>query len=195
MWTLDPDTQPANFPDYLAARNVHPDPHGPTAAVMVLSMRARLERPLVEGIELRDALSDLDVFRKADGVNAEAFMVRTLGDDPAMIAAQERRRRNQLAAGNRRVILATIDGEPAGSASMSLFPPVGAIINGGAVRPKFRGRGIYRALVAARLGLAREAGVGGGLVVWGGDMSAPILARLGFETVGSRRFYVDTSTA
>jgi GNAT superfamily N-acetyltransferase len=195
MWTLDPDTQPANFPFYLAARDVHPDPHGPTAAVMVLPIAAGLELPVVENLELRDALSDLDDFRKADGVNAEAFQARPLGSDPAMIAAQDRRRRNQLEAGNRRVILATIDGEPAGSASVSLFPPTAAIINGGAVRPKFRGRGIYRALVAARLNLARQAGVEGGLVVWGGDMSAPILTRLGFEAVGSRKFYVDTSTA
>jgi len=41
--------------------------------------------------------------------------------------------------------------------------------------------------------LAREANVAG-LVVWGGPMSAPILTRLGFQTVGWRRFYVDTST-
>ncbi len=117
-----------------------------------------------------------------------------MGDDPRLVAAQERRRRNQLAAGNRRVILATVDGERAGSAGLSLFPPGGAVINGGAVRPKFRGRGIYRAMVAARLKMAREAGAAG-LAVWGGDMSAPILAKLGFQTVGSRRFYLDTSTA
>jgi len=41
--------------------------------------------------------------------------------------------------------------------------------------------------------MAREAKVAG-LVVWGGPMSAPILTRLGFQTVGWRRFYVDTST-
>ena len=78
---------------------------------------------------------------------------------------------------------------------MTLFPPAGATINGGAVRAKFRGRGIYRAMVAARLEMAREAGVEGGLAVWGGAMSAPILARLGFETVDERRFYLDPSTA
>jgi GNAT superfamily N-acetyltransferase len=77
---------------------------------------------------------------------------------------------------------------------MTLFPPRGATINGGSVRPKFRGRGVYRALVAARLEIARRAGVEG-LCVWGGEMSGPILARLGFEKVGWRRFYVDTSTA
>src|SRR5204863_506058 len=76
---------------------------------------------------------------------------------------------------------------------MTLFPPLGAIINGGAVRPKFSGRGVYRALLAARLRIAREAGVAG-LAVWGGEMSAPFLSGLGFQTVGWRRFYLDEST-
>lgn len=195
MWTLDPETEPADFPDYLAARGVHPDPHGRAVAVMALPIHADIEAPVVEGLELRDALADAEAFTKSDAVNAEAFASRALDSSPAAVAQRERRRHNQLAAGNRRVILATLDGEPAGSAGISLFPPAGAIINGGAVRSKFRGRGIYRAMVAARLRMAREAGVTGGLAVWGGDMSAPILARLGFETVGSRKFYLDTSTA
>jgi hypothetical protein len=49
-------------------------------------------------------------------------------------------------------------------------------------------------MVAARLRIARDAGVTGGLTVWGGHMSAPILTKLGFEKVGWRRFYLDTST-
>jgi GNAT superfamily N-acetyltransferase len=102
----------------------------------------------------------------------------------------ERRRLNFIKAGNRRFLLATIEGEPAGSSNVALFPPAAATVNGGAVRPKFRGRGIYRAMVAERLKIAREAGVDG-LCVWGGDMSRPILAKLGFEKVGWRRFYLD----
>ena len=194
MWTLDPETEPADFPDYLAARGIHPDPHGPTVAVMALPIEAGIEGPVVEGLELKDALADAETFTRADAVNAEAFASRLLDYGAEAVAQRERRRHNQLAAGNRRVILATIDGEPAGSAGISLFPPAGAIINGGAVRSKCRGRGVYRAMVAERLRMAREAGVTGGLAVWGGDMSAPILARLGFETVGSRAFYLDTST-
>jgi GNAT superfamily N-acetyltransferase len=107
---------------------------------------------------------------------------------------QERRRLNLRAAGHRRLLLATVNGEPAGAGGLGLFPPGGAAITGGSVRPIFRGRGVYRALVAARLEIARDAGVAG-LAVWGGDMSRPILARLGFQTVGWRRFYLDTATA
>jgi GNAT superfamily N-acetyltransferase len=188
MWVLDPGTEPRDFADQLEARGFKPDPAGPQAAVMVLATDSLIDSPDVPGLELRDGLADSASFRAADNVNAEAFMGVSLPDEPGLRAAQERRRVNQIAAGNRRLILALVEGEPAGSAGLSLFPPGGAIINGGAVRPKFRGRGVYRAMVAARQEMARDAGVGG-LCVWGGPMSAPILARLGFETVGWRRFY------
>ena len=188
MWILDPETEPRNFAEFLEAHDVRLDPRGPSVDVMVLPVTAPIEGPDVAGLEMRDALADDQSFNLADAVNREAFKSDLPGDP----AANARRRRNQVAAGNRRLILATIHGEVVGTAGMSLFGPAGAIINGGAVRPKFRGRGVYRAMVAARLAMAREAGVAG-LAVWGGDMSAPILARLGFQTVGWRKFFLDTS--
>ena len=193
MWTLDPETEPADFADHLARFSVHPDPHGAETAVMVLPIDAELSPPAIPGLEIRDALADLATFRSSDAVAFEAFRSEALPDDAESVAKQERRRLNMRAAGRRFQLLATVDGEPAGTGGISVFAD-GAIINGGSVRPKFRGRGVYRALVAARLEIARGAGVSG-LVVWGGDMSAPILARLGFEKVGWRRFYLDTSTA
>ena len=188
MWTLDPGTRPADFATHLAARNAIPDSHAPEVDVMVLSADSHLRSPDIEGLELQDALAGAETFRAADQVNAEAF--RASEQDRGSL---ERRRANQLASGNRRLILATMHGEPAGSAGMTVFAPSGAIINGGAVRPKFRGRGVYRALVAERLRFGREAGVAG-LAVWGGPMSKPILEKLGFVTVGWRRFYLDRTT-
>lgn len=185
FWVVDPGVEPPNLAGFLEARGI---PYDSEVKVMVLPIDTRLDAPPVPGLEIRDGLADDDSFNAADAVNREAFR-STL---PADAAANARRRRNQLAAGNRRLILATVDGEPAGSAGLSLFPPGGAIINGGAVRPKFRGRGVYRAMIAARLAMARDAHVPG-VIVWGGNMSAPILERLGFETVGWRRFYLDTS--
>ena len=186
MWVLDPETQPADFVDHLARHGIGFDSQ---VDVMVLPIDAEVSVPKVEGLDMRDALADPVTFRTADDINCEAFRSTAASDE-----ARERRRISQLAAGNRRVLLATLDGEPAGTAGISFFPPAGAIITGGAVRPKFRGRGIYRGMVAARLQLARRAGVSG-LAVWGGDMSAPILSRLGFQKVGWRRFYLDVFTA
>ena len=188
MWIFDPDTEPADLAERLAARGVTPDRVAPEVKVMVLGVGADIAPSEVAGLEMHDALADSETFRKADAVNAKAF-----GDVEREPAAQERRRRNQLAAKDRRVILATVDGEPAGSAGLTLYPPSGAIINGAAVLEKFRGRGVYRALLRERLRMAREAGAAG-LSVWGGPMSAPILERLGFRPVGWRRFYIDRET-
>ena len=184
FWTLDPETRPAEFSADLSRHGIQFDSD---VKVMVLPIDARIDAPAVRGLEIRDGLADDESFNAADAVNREAF--ESLA--PIDRAANARRRTNQLAAGNRRLLLATVDGEPAGSGGLGLFPP-GAIINGGAVRPKFRGLGVYRAMVAARLAMARELGVEG-LTVWGGYMSAPILERLGFETVGWRKFYLDMS--
>jgi GNAT superfamily N-acetyltransferase len=192
MWILDPETEPAGFADHLARHGIRPDPKGWEFAVMVLPIDAQLKNPVIPGLEIVDAHANLDTFRKADAAAAEAFRGPKPGVDPEYLAMLDRRRLANIAAGNRHWLLATLDGEPAGAAGISLFPPGGATVNGGAVRAKFRGRGIYRALVAARLDIARDGGVSG-LAVWGGDMSGPILARLGFEKVGWRRFYLDTS--
>jgi GNAT superfamily N-acetyltransferase len=77
--------------------------------------------------------------------------------------------------------LGFVDGEPVatGYASYSLL---GLVLFGGATLPSARGRGAYRALVAAR---AREAAARGTPVVvtHAGRMSRPILERLGFEPV------------
>jgi GNAT superfamily N-acetyltransferase len=189
MWVLDPGTQPPDFEARLAARGFRPDPHGEEVAVMVLPADATIEAPTVPGLELRDGLADLASFQAADAAAAEAFQSVHLMDNPNLAAMQERRRLNAIASGNRRLLLATVNGEPAGSASLSLFPPLGAMINGGAVRPSFRGRGVYRALVAARLELARRDGAAG-LAVHAGSMSEPILSRLGFRPVSWRRFYL-----
>jgi len=189
MWTLDPETEPADFGTRLARFGVLPDGHSRSVDVMILPVDADLPAAPIPGLAFHDALADAESFRLADTVNAEAF--RNAERDPGQ---QEIRRANQLAAGNRRVVLATIEGEPAGSAGITLFPPHGAILNGGAVLERFRGRGVYRALIGERLRIAGAAGVPG-VQVWGGPMSAPILRRLCFETVGWRKLYLDMTTA
>src|SRR5690348_6990634 len=68
MWKLDPETEPANFADHLAARGIMPDPRAPRCDVMVLPIDAEVEAPRIDGLEFRDALTDLETFRMADAV-------------------------------------------------------------------------------------------------------------------------------
>jgi hypothetical protein len=189
-WILEPDARPADLAARLEAHGARPDPHGDRAAVMVLAADAPVQFPEVRGLEIHDALEDYESFEAAEQVADEAFGGQPFGSPSFLDEGRRRRYENGRAAPQRRVLLATLDGEPAGSASLALYPPDGAIMNGGAVRPQFRGLGVYRAMVADRMRMIQEAGAAGA-VVWGGDMSRPILETLGFRTVGWRIFYVD----
>jgi GNAT superfamily N-acetyltransferase len=193
MWVLGPDSRPRDLGVRLAEFGINPSARDPEVAVMVRSAAAVLEDRRVEGLEIRDALADSTTFQLAAQVATEVFEARPSAADPESLARLERRRLSARADRSRRHLLALVDGEPAASGGLTLFPPVAATLNGGSVRPKFRGRGVYRALVAARLEMARKAEVEG-LTVWGGEMSGPILSRLGFVKVGWRRFYVDETT-
>jgi ribosomal protein S18 acetylase RimI-like enzyme len=91
--------------------------------------------------------------------------------------------------GRRLKYLAYLDGEPVGQAT-AVFSEHGATMHGGAVLPEARGRGAYRALVAARWddAVARGTPV---LVTQAGALSRPILARVGFREVCTIRVLLD----
>ncbi len=88
------------------------------------------------------------------------------------------------------VYLAYVDGEPVARGSAA-FGPDGVTLFGGSTLPEARGRGAYRALVAARW---REAVARGtpALVTQASPMSRPILAGLGFREVCEIRILVDS---
>ncbi len=75
--------------------------------------------------------------------------------------------------------LARIDGEPAGGATTHVFART-AYLRGGVVLPQFRGRGVYRALVIARIAACERSVVTSAAFA---PTSAPILARMGFTEV------------
>ncbi|MGW0804022.1 GNAT family N-acetyltransferase [Nonomuraea sp. NPDC002799] len=90
---------------------------------------------------------------------------------------------DQLAAGTVVAVVAMAGDAPISAARMDLHPGTRfASLWGGGTVPEWRGRGVYRALVAHR---AREALAGGYdyLQVDASGQSCPILARLGFETL------------
>jgi GNAT superfamily N-acetyltransferase len=71
---------------------------------------------------------------------------------------------------------------PAATASYFAFPRSAHLL-GGVVLPQHRGSGLYRALVAARLGHARARGISLATTHARESSSAPILERLGFATI------------
>lgn len=84
--------------------------------------------------------------------------------------------------------LVWIGDEPVGTGGFSVVGDV-ARLWGASVLPEFRGRGAYRALVAARLLGARAMGARLGLTKARMGTSGPILRSLGFRSHGSERCY------
>lgn len=87
------------------------------------------------------------------------------------------------------VYLAYVDGEPAARASAS-FGERGVTLFGGSTLPEARGRGAYRALVAARWQDAVDRGTPV-LITQAGPVSRPILVQLGFREVCEIRILLD----
>ncbi len=87
--------------------------------------------------------------------------------------------------GSLALYVAYADGKPISSGRLELAPGKDfAGLYGGGTDPAWRGRGVYRALVAARAAEARRLGVRY-LTVDARDTSRPILQRLGFEALAS----------
>jgi GNAT superfamily N-acetyltransferase len=92
------------------------------------------------------------------------------------------------------VLAAEADGEVVCAAWLAFFQPGAgsfARLLGGSTLPQWRGRGIYRALVAARAQRAAARSVEY-LQADASDDSAPILGRLGFHAVTTTTTYVWT---
>lgn len=83
-----------------------------------------------------------------------------------------------------RIFMAFYDGKPAAFSAMDVYDDLPVIrIAGGATDPAYRGKGLYKAMIKARLESARNLGKDYLAVQAKVDTSAPILERLGFETL------------
>lgn len=111
-----------------------------------------------------------------------AVMAEGWSTPAAPLAAYNQRL--MVSASRQRLFLARVDGVPAGSAGLAIVERSVYLI-GAVVLPRFRGRGVYRALLDARVELARQ--LGKALVTCQAkpETSAPILLALGFQSIGS----------
>ena len=120
-------------------------------------------------------VSSVDELRAAREVQRAAF------GDPDPVDVDQAARDYLLEGVDGSTFVALIDGELV-AAGYAAYTEWGLILFGGATLPSARGRGAYRALVAARAAEAATRGTPA-LVTHAGRMSRPILERLGFVPV------------
>jgi hypothetical protein len=168
-WSVPPGSAPADLGERLAARGLTPR--------IVVGM-ARLTSDVPEApptsIEVIEVGGDrVDEFTSVAARGWEC--------DPEPFARLNRASVEQPEAGMR-LYLASLDGRPAAAAACKFFPR-SAYLLGGVVLPEARHRGLYRALVNARLRAAFANGITLATTQAYEQTSAPLLARSGFLPV------------
>ncbi|MBF9067055.1 GNAT family N-acetyltransferase [Streptacidiphilus fuscans] len=178
-WKLYSHDTPADLSARLLAAGFVPDPAETLMVADVKAVKAvGAHAELPDGIRLErvtDAAGvDLaaDVHEQAFGTSADRLRLR--------LASQLRGRPETFS-----LVVAMAGDVPVCAARMELHPGTDfASLWGGGTVPAWRGRGVYRALVAHRARIAAELGYRY-LQVDASDQSRPILERLGFVPLSS----------
>jgi GNAT superfamily N-acetyltransferase len=179
VWHAGPSARPAGLARRLAERGFVPatkPPYEPMITAMALARAPEIAASA--GVEVRLA-RDIDEYRQAIGIAMEAFnetpedAAGWLEAVPSLWAAHD--------GVHYFTHLAFVDGLTVGFGFSSVVGHA-MLLGGSGVLEAARGRGVYRALVAARWEQARRLGHEG-LIIHAGSMSKPILERCGFETV------------
>jgi hypothetical protein len=158
-------------------------PHAPDALATCMLLTRPMVAPVPDEVEVRLVETPED-FAAAARVLAIGFGMPASSD--SMFGTFEQHR----AMPHFRRYLACIRGEPVAAADATWLD-VGMVLSGGATLKTARGRGAYRALLAARFHDAERKGAPI-LLTQAGAMSRPILERLGFEKVAEVRILLDT---
>ncbi|MGW1836863.1 GNAT family N-acetyltransferase [Streptomyces sp. NPDC002067] len=178
-WKLYGYDQPADLPGRLRAAGFVPEPEETLMVADIENLPTSVEPP--EGVRL------LPVTDAAGVELAVAARERAFGE-----AGPHHRKLllSQLAAGSLTAVVAMAGDVPVSAARMELHPGTSfASLWGGGTAPQWRGRGIYRALVAFRTRIAAAHGYRY-LQVDASDRSRPILRRLGFVPLATTTPYV-----
>ena len=175
-WTVGPDSRTLDLGARLERRGLH----GKRVLLMAAATaEVRPGEPAPDITVEPVTAANVEVYA---GVVGEGW-----GVDPAPLLAYERA---VLAAPGAPAcsFLAALDGRPVGAANAMFFARSGYLM-GAVVLPAGRGRGAYRALVAARLRALAARGLPLVTSQALADTSAPLLGRMGFVPVGEVMSY------
>lgn len=177
-WNVGPSARPTGLAKMLVERGFVPatrPPLEPEATAMAL---VHAPPPPPEGVEAR-RVRDLDEYLQAWRIGLEAFNASEEDVAGWLAVAPELWKQQDWV--DRFAYIALIDERPVGFA-LALAGPCGLLLGGSGVLEGQRGRGAYRALLAARWIEAVRLGKPA-LVIQAGAMSRPILERSGFESL------------
>jgi GNAT superfamily N-acetyltransferase len=177
VWSVGPSCRPDGLRDLLLARGFAPVARPPYESHLTVMALAAPPPPPRPGAEAR-VIRDFDEYVQAMRIALVAYG-ESEEDSAAWLAAAPTLWSQGDAA--HQTHLAFVDGRPVGFA-FAVRSPAGLVLGGSGVLPEYRGRGAYRALVAARWDLAVRLGTPA-LTIHAGSMSRPILERCGFETI------------
>lgn len=179
QWEVGSRARPEGLVEMLLARGLEHD-RDPFAVALVLRRPPPAGPPALEA----RAVTTLAEYTEAVDVQNLAF-----GMPPEQAAAHRDLLPAQFADPRRVMHAVWLDGRMV-TAGRAVLTDHGLLLYGGASRPDARGRGGYRALIAARWETAAAHG-SPVLLTQGGSMSRPILERLGFEPVGHVHMLID----
>jgi len=182
-WKVRGHDRPAALPDRLRAAGFVPEEQETVLVGRVDRLAGDTAAP--DGVTIRRAAADEDF-------TAIAGLLSTVWDMDMGFLGEDLRGRVAAAPEDVVVFVAEAGGEPVSAAWIVFRPGTDfAGLWGGSTLKAWRGRGVYRALVAVRARLAAARGVPY-LQVDASDDSAPILRRLGFEAITTTTPYVWT---
>ncbi|MFE9446798.1 GNAT family N-acetyltransferase [Streptomyces sp. NPDC006739] len=181
-WKTRGHDLPGDLTDRLRAAGFVPEPQETVLVAPVAELAVR-QPELPGGVTLRRVTADADMHRIA------ALETAVWGEDMSWIGEHLVGRRT-AAPDDLSVHVAEADGEVVCAAWLSFRPTTEfAGLLGGSTLPAWRGKGLYRALVATRAALAAARGVRYLHVDASAD-SAPILRRMGFRAITTTTPYV-----
>lgn len=180
-WEVGDAATPSDLAERLMAQGMVPDEPESLAVGMVLGHP--LKSP--PGEVVVRPISTFEEF----GIASRIFCIGFGGPQEEDPTELEKGFARYQATGVSERYLAWINGVPV-AASDALYLPAGVVMCGAATLPEARGKGAYRALIAARWEEGQRRGIKT-LITQAGAMSRPILSRLGFEEVVSVRIFLD----
>jgi 8-oxo-dGTP pyrophosphatase MutT (NUDIX family)/GNAT superfamily N-acetyltransferase len=186
LWPVHPATTPSGLGAALQRVDAEVDQRADIASYDLTGPLPDLRVPGDVSVELVTSAAQLE---EAYPVVAAAFSEPLPSPDFRATDAAEIAEQAALGEAQQRFrFLARIGGQVVSSGGVTVEGPV-AKLWGAAVHPDFRGRGAYRAILAARLQVAAARGARFALVKARAGTSAPILRRAGFVSHGQEITY------